>query len=223
MVTSMTVRVAQPDAGSSRAALEGLQQAEPTEEELAQPPPERSFLPSVGVSLENSGRTATLKLDKFQVLVSRDWISPSHEQKTRSWKVQCCGDLSNGFNTFVGVTSASSFCNPGYTIVFDANGNTQYDINPMLLGFVYPRENLSDANLDSSVELKGTFPVRACKEHTFQVNVDIENLTLDIKISTARILVDLGKCFSEWNQIRLAVFVQPGSEDQRRVRLVKPS
>lgn len=225
MVTSMRVSSLETNTSSTRTVHEAPPQQIPSEEDLAAPPPEYSFLPSTGVSLNDTCRTATLDMDKSQLLVSRDWISPRHTNKTRSWKVHCCGSLANGYNTFVGVTQAPSFAHAGFTIVFDSNGHTQYDVHPMLLGFTYQYEYREQANLcPPAVDFgRSVFPIKACKEHTFQVTVDIGTLTLDVKISKARIRVQLDKCFQGWDQVRLAVLVQPGSEDQRKVKLVQPS
>jgi hypothetical protein len=226
-MTSWTVPSLETNPSSKQTLPEAPPQQIPTKEDLAATPPEYSFLPSTGVSLTGNCRTATLTMEKSQLLVSRDWISPQHTNKTRSWKVLCCGSLSNGYNTFVGVTQAPSFAHAGFTLVFDSNGDTQYDVHPMLLGFTYQYEYREQANLcPPAVNFgkEGAFPVKACNEHGFQVTVNIEKLTLDVKISTANIRVKLDLLTREgWDQVRLAVLVQPGSDPQRRVKLVQPS
>jgi len=225
VMTSMIVTSLPTNTASTRTVPEATQQQIPTEEELARPPPVKpSFSPSTGVSLrvDDAGATATLTMEKSQLLVSGDWISPQHAVKTRSWKVQCCGDLSNGYNTFVGITQAPCFGEKGFTLVFDANGHTQHDNHPLLLGFTYMYEHRNETDLAKAVEFD-SFPVQQCKAHTFQVNVNIEKLTLTMKISKKTIKADLSMFCRDWDQVRLAVLVQPGNEDQRRVRLLTPS
>lgn len=198
--------------------------AGPPDEEIPTPS-SPGFLPSVGVLLSKDRTEATLQLEKPQVLVSRSWISPSHENKTRQWRVRVCGDVTNGFGAYVGITYATSFDKPGFTLVFDSNGNAQFDTTPSLLGFVHEYKHRDSTGVSEATTFKGCFPVEQ-KSNTFTVVLHTDKRILEVHVSKkssieARLDAFVDGC--SWNEARLAVYLQPGTSDQRKVKLLSPS
>lgn len=200
--------------------------AGPPHEEIPTPS-SPGFLPSAGVLLSTDRTSATLQLEKPQVLVSRSWISPSHENKTREWRVEVCGDVTNGFGAYVGITYATSFDTPGFTLVFDSNGNAQFDTTPSLLGFVHEYKHRHSTGMleDEATTFDGCFPVEQ-KSNTFVVVLHTDTRILEVRVSKKSCIKAKLDAFVEgcsWNEARLAVYLQPGTSDQRKVKLLSPS
>ena len=202
----------------------------PCNEELVSSlnPSSPGFLPSAGVRLTPDGTTANLLIEKPQVVISRSWISKAHANKTREWKVRVSGDgTNNGFGAYVGITYAHSFDTAGFTLVFDANGNAQFDTTPSLLGFVheYKHRHATGICEGEATSFQGQFPVDQ-KTQTFTVIFQADPPILEVQVSKSRIRANLdafveGLC--NWSEARLAVYLQPGNGSQRKVTLVKPS
>lgn len=197
-----------------------------TEEDLKVKPPSASFSPASGVEVSKSGISATLKSEKSQLLISNDWISPTHEQKTRSWTVQCSGKINDSYSTFVGITEVAHRGDPGFSVLFDANGHARYSKNLSELGFVYTYDKRDyHVCIKGATEFKDPFPVKEHKIHNVVVTMDIETRVLEVKFCSSTIKVHLDKMVqgTSWPQARLAVLLQPGSDEQRKVKIMKTS
>ena len=192
----------------------------PSEQELLNLPSSTGWLPSDCVELSHDKTLATnhFRENERTTLISRDWVHAQHPNGGKAtWRARATRATNAWGDIHFGLTEASSFDQPGRTVVFDCRGNFRVGFHPLNLVRMHDCEDL-DA-VDGASQSWLNWPA-VHKNQVTQVTVDLQGEYMEVHLGQAGYLryplvgwttARLCATFSVWGD-ELKVDAGPGGE-----------
>lgn len=172
-------------------ALAKLHRAElrdpPSAERLALAPPQSGWLDSDGVPLTGQAMVAVHSWPTVQrqAVLSRDWVHTAHASPVRSWTFRALRMAQGANDIYVGLTEASSFDQPGRTVVFDMQGNFRIGWHPLGLWHIHDARDIAYVPGASAPE--GGFS--GARDERLAVEADLAKQTLALTLASGKAIV----------------------------------